>query len=165
MNPSAGFYNSIIQNIYNASQYQAFQASGNITASTTDSSLNYSGMSLSFTPLHSENALIVYDIYSGLNGGLATVNGSLFIDTNPPPPVGSLVVGTATQLDTALIVVNQHWTQTLFIMDGIIYGGSLGGFPYSLSTNIEYYLTWYLATITSGTSATLTVYGTAVKSV
>ena len=159
---SQGNYQSIMSYIYGASVYEMINTT---SATSTIDSPEYSGLTLSFTPLNSTNIMIQYNIYSGLNSATAALWMSLYIDDVPPPAVGGTIPTTAIAIDNSQINLDIYRSQTLVIMNGIVYGGGSSGNTYTITLNTKYYISWYMASQTAGSVASLYVYGMSIQSI
>jgi hypothetical protein len=159
---SEGTYQSIMSYIYGASSYEVMASA---SAATTSTALGYSGLSLSFKPTNSQQALILYDIFCGNNAATVDLNMSLYIDSNAPPASGSAPPATATQIDSISPPLGSFRSQTLLLTNSQVYGGANSGTAITLSLNTTYYLTWYISSVTSGSVASLQVYGLSIQSI
>ena len=159
---SQGTFQSIMSYIYGASSYK-FMASALPTSTLATST--YTGLAVTFTPTNSQNALILYNIYS--DNSVATVNLTmgLYIDTNPPPAQWSAPPATAIQLDQGTLDLGVYRSQTLILANGLIWGGFNSQTSFTLNLNIEYYLTWYMASVTAGSTAGLHILGCSIQSI
>lgn len=159
---SQGTYQSIMSYIYGASSYQ-FEGLGSATSSST--TIGYSGLSLKFTPTNSQNALINYNIYSGNNAATVELVMQLFIDNNAPPAAGSAAPATAIIIDGGWLGLGNYRSQNLLISGGYVYGGNNSGAAVTLALNDTYYLTWYIASSTAGDVAGLVAFGLSIQSI
>lgn len=159
---SGGTFQSIMSYIYGASSYEVM---GTTSATSTVTTLEYTGLSLQFTPVNSQDALISYDLFSGNNAATANLTMGLYIDSNAPPATGSTPPATAIAIDSGGIVLNTFRSQTLLLTGGKVYGGNNNGAAITLSLNTPYYLTWYMNSATSGSVASLQVFGLSIQSI
>ena len=159
---SQGTYQSIMSYIYGASSYETIDAT---SATSTITTLEYTGLSLPFTPVNSQNAMVLYDIYSGNNGATVGLNMGLYIDSNAPPAIGSTPPVSAVEIDSGGLSLNVFRSQTLVLTGGKIYGGNDSGAAYTMALNTKYYLTWYMSSATSGDVASLYILGMSMQSI
>ena len=159
---SGGTFQSIMSYIYGASSYEMM---GSTSAISTVTTLEYTGLSLEFTPTNSQEALIAYNIFSGNNNATANLNMELYIDSNAPPTAGSIPPATATEIDSGSLNVGVFRSQTLLLENGKVYGGSNNGTAITISLNTPYYLTWYMQSLTAGSVASLQVFGLSMQSI
>ena len=159
---SQGTYQSIMSYIYGASSYETINTA---SATSTITTLEYTGLDLPFKPLNSQNAIIAYNIYSGDNSATVGLNMSLYIDSNAPPAVGSTPPATAVEIDSGALAIGFFRSQTLVLSGGKIYGGNNSGTSYTMTLNTPYYLTWYLSSDTAGDIASLVIFGMSIQSI
>ena len=163
---SQGTYQSIMSYIYGASSYETINST---SATSTITTLEYTGLSLPFTPINSQNAILSYNIYSGDYGSdisaIVGVNMALYIDSNAPPAVGSSPPRTAVQIDSGGLGIGVFRTQTLVLTGGKIYGGNNLGAVYTMALNTQYYLNWYIFSATAGDVASLVILGMSMQSI
>ena len=159
---SQGNFQSIMSYIYGASSYEALGTSSATSSSTT---LTYTGLSLAFTPVNSQNYMLSYNIYSGNNSATVDLNMALYIDNNAPPAVSSTAPATALAIDGGELVLGGFRTQTLINVNNTIEGGNHSGTANTIALNTKYYFTWYLASTTAADVASLVIFGFSVQSV
>ena len=159
---SGGTFQSIMSYIYGASSYEMM---GTTSATSTVTTLEYTGLSLEFTPTNSQNALLMYNIYSGNNSATVGLNMGLYIDSNAPPAAGAVPPATAIGIDSGGMVLGAFRSQTLLLTGGKVYGGNDNGNAITMSVNTPYYLTWYMNSATAGSVASLQVFGLSIQSI
>ena len=159
---SEGTFQSIMSYIYGASSYETL---GTASYATTNIDSLYTGISMAFTPINSQNALISYNIFSGNNGATNSLGEGLYVDSNPPPATGSSPPATAIEIDNGALALNVFRSQTLLITGGKVYGGNISGVSLSMTLNTKYYLSWYASTATAGNVASLVVFGFSIQSI
>ena len=159
---SQGTYQSIMSYIYGASSYETINTA---SATSTITTLEYTGLSLPFTPANAQNAMILYDIYSGNNAATVGLNMGLYIDFNAPPAIGSAPPATAVAIDSGGLALNIFRSQTLVLTGNKVYGGNNSGASYTMTLNTPYYLTWYMSSTASGSLASLQVFGMSMQSI
>ena len=159
---SGGTFQSIMSYIYGASSYEVM---GTTSATSTVTTLEYTGLSLQFKPINSQDALILYNIYSGNNSATVNLNMGLYIDSNAPPATGSVPPATATAIDSGGLALSSFRSQTLLIDNGVVYGGNNSGTPITMTLNTPYYLTWYMNSATAGDVASLQIFGLSMQSI
>ena len=159
---SQGTFQSIMSYIYGASSYETM---GSASAVSSTTAFGYTGLSLQFTPINSQNALIQYNIFSGNNSASTGLGMALFIDSNAPPASGSTPPATATQIDSGGIALGNFRSQTLLLDNGVVYGGNNNGNLVTLNINTNYYLTWYMQSQVAGDVASLQIFGMTIQSI
>ena len=159
---SGGTFQSIMSYIYGASSYETINTA---SATSTITTLEYTGLDLPFTPANSQNAMILYDIYSGNNAATVGLSMGLYIDYNPPPAIGSTPPVSAVAIDSGGLALSIFRSQTLVLTGGKIYGGNNSGASYTMALNTPYCLTWYLSSTASGSVASLVVLGMSMQSI
>ena len=159
---SQGNFQSIMSYIYGASSYEALGTSSATSSSTT---LTYTGLSLAFTPTNSQNYMLNYNIFSGDNSATVSLSMSLYVDTNAPPAAGSTPPATAIEIDGGGLALGGFRTQTLINVNNTIEGGNNSGTANTITLNTKYYFTWYLASTTAGDVASLQIFGFSIQSI
>ena len=157
---SGGTFQSIMSYIYGASSYETTGTASYICPATTD--YLYTGISLAFTPINSQNALISYDIFN--NNTALSLNMYLSMDTTPPPSTGTPASG-LTLIDSGTLPLSTYRSQTLLITGGTLYGGNNSGAVITLDLNTKYYLTWYIQPGISTDSVSIMILGMSIQSI
>ena len=138
---------------------------GTSSATSSSTTLTYTGLSLAFTPTNSQNYMLNYNIFSGDNSATVALTMVLYIDNNPPPAAGSTPPATAIQIDSGGLTLGGFRTQTLINVNNTIEGGNNSGTANTITLNTKYYFTWYLASTTAGDVASLQIFGFSVQSI